>query len=154
MANISDIIEQFILQTMGDDSTIEISRNSLADYFACAPSQINYVLETRFTLDRGFSKESKRGGGGFIKISKIDTDGDSLAQLVLENVGDELSSKRMNQILSRLRQEKILTSKELALVKTALSDEALSVPLMLKDKIRAHAFKCVLIELMKDQGGK
>lgn len=153
MANISDIIEQFILQTMGADSTIEISRNSLADYFNCAPSQINYVLETRFTLDRGFSKESKRGGGGFIKISKIDTEADSLALMVLENVGDELTSKRMNQILLRLLQEKIIDTKEMALVKSALSDEALSVPLMLKDKLRANAFKCVLIELMKEQGG-
>lgn len=153
MANVSDIIEQFILQTMGEDNTIEISRNSLADYFSCAPSQINYVLETRFTLDRGFSKESKRGGGGFIKISKIDTQADGLAVMVLENVGTELTSKRMNQILLRLTQEKVISKKEMNIVKIALSDEALNVPIMLKDKLRANAFKCVLIELMKDQGG-
>ncbi len=153
MANVSDIIEQFILQTMGEDNTIEISRNSLADYFSCAPSQINYVLETRFTLDRGFSKESKRGGGGFIKISKIDTQADGLAVMVLENVGTELTSKRMNQILLRLTQEKVISKKEMNIVKIALSDEALNEPIMLKDKLRAKAFKCVLIELMKDQGG-
>lgn len=152
MANISDIIENFILETMGQDNTIEISRNALANYFCCAPSQINYVLETRFTLDRGFSKESKRGGGGFIKISKIDMQNDGLALMILENVGDELTSKRMNQILMHLRDEDILTDKELILIKTALSDEALSVPIIMKDKLRANAFKCVLIELMKEQG--
>lgn len=150
MANISDIIEQFILSTLGEDSTIEISRNSLADYFDCAPSQINYVLETRFSLDKGFSKESKRGGGGFIKISKIDTKPDSLALMVLENVGEELTCKRMNQILQRLEREKIISKKEGLLVRSALGDEALSVPLMLKDKLRANAFKCVLIQLMKE----
>lgn len=150
MANISDIIEQFILSTLGEDSTIEISRNSLADYFDCAPSQINYVLETRFSLDKGFSKESKRGGGGFIKISKIDTKPDSLALMVLENVGEELNVKRMNQILQRLEREKIISKKEGLLVRSALGDEALSVPLMLRDKLRANAFKCVLIQLMKE----
>ena len=150
MSNISNIIEQFILDTMGDDSSIEISRNSLAEYFNCVPSQINYVLETRFTLDRGFSKESRRGGGGFIKISRISADSNNLAMMVLENVGEELSYKRMNQILQRLTQDKIIKIREMELVKVALSNEALNVPLMLKDKLRANAFKCVLIDLMKE----
>ena len=148
MANLSDIIEQFILQTMAEDSCIEISRNSLADYFNVAPSQINYVLETRFTLDRGFSKESKRGGGGFIKISKIDED-NNIAKLVLENVGDELNYKRMSQILLRLKQEKIVSDKEFNIIKAVLSDDSLNVPTMFRDKLRANAFKRVLIELMK-----
>lgn len=151
MANISNIIEEFILQALGEDDSIEISRNSLADYFCCAPSQINYVLETRFTLDRGFSKESRRGGGGFIKISKL-AQNDHLSTIILENVGEELSYKRMYQILQRLEKEKIISKREFNIIKVALSDEALSAPLMLKDKIRANAFKCLLIELMK--GGK
>ena len=63
-------LKEFILEQLDDTGYIHLSRNELASFFNCAPSQINYVLETRFTLDRGFSKESKRGGGGFIKISK------------------------------------------------------------------------------------
>ena len=95
MANISDIIEQFILKTMGDDESVDISRNELATFFSCAPSQINYVLETRFTVDKGFVKESRRGGGGYIKISKINLDNDEyVSNLILESVGDELSQKR------------------------------------------------------------
>ena len=148
MANISDIIEQFIIDTMADSGTIEISRNSLADYFNCAPSQINYVLDTRFTLDRGFSKESKRGGGGFIKINKV-ADGDKTTLMILENVGEELTFSRMMQILKRLESDKIVTKAEMSLVKAALSDEALSTPIVFKDKLRANAFKSVLIELMK-----
>ena len=71
MANISDIIETFILKTLGEDSYIDISRNELADFFSCANSQINYVLDTRFTMDKGFIIESHRGGGGFIRIKKL-----------------------------------------------------------------------------------
>ena len=59
MANISDIIEKFIIVTMGTNDFIEISRNSLAEHFSCAPSQINYVLDTRFTVDKGYLKDSK-----------------------------------------------------------------------------------------------
>ena len=70
MANISETIEQFIIATLGENDSVDISRNSLAEYFSCAPSQINYVLDTRFTIDRGFVKESKRGGSGYIKISR------------------------------------------------------------------------------------
>ena len=147
MANISDIIEQFILDTMEDSGSIEISRNSLAEYFNCAPSQINYVLDTRFTLDRGFSKESKRGGGGFIKITHMKDD--DATMVILDSVGDELSNQRMVQILKRLSQEKIIKPRELELIKSALSDEALSLPLIMRDKLRANAFKCLLIELMK-----
>lgn len=151
MANISDIIEQFIIDTMAGSDTIEISRNSLADYFNCAPSQINYVLDTRFTLDRGFSKESKRGGGGFIKINRVD-DGDKTTFMILENVGEELTFARMMQILKRLHHDKIVSKNEMMLIKAALSDESLSLPILMKDKLRANAFKSVLIELMK--GGK
>ena len=67
----SEQIEKFIIATLGDNDSIDITRNSLAEYFSCVPSQINYVLETRFTVDRGYVVESKRGGGGFVKISKI-----------------------------------------------------------------------------------
>ena len=71
MANISDIIEAFLLDTLGDDDTLSISRNELANYFSCAPSQINYVLSTRFTPERGYTVESRRGGGGSITVVRI-----------------------------------------------------------------------------------
>ena len=68
MANISDVIEQFLLDSLGEDDSLELSRNELANYFSCAPSQINYVLATRFTPDRGYAIISKRGGGGGIRV--------------------------------------------------------------------------------------
>lgn len=150
MANISDVIEKFIIQTLGEESSVDISRNQLAEYFSCAPSQINYVLETRFTMDKGFIKESKRGGGGFIKLSKIKTDDSNeyLNSLVCESIGDELSQKRMEQILVKLVSEKILTENESVIIVTALSDDSLSMPFTIKDKVRAKSFKNILIKLM------
>lgn len=152
MANISDIIEQFILKTMGEDESVDISRNELASFFSCAPSQINYVLETRFTVDKGFVKESRRGGGGYIKISKINLDNDEyVSNLILESVGDELPQKRFSQILEKLKNEKIISDKEKDIIFSALSDSSLSMPFTIKDSIRAKAFKNVLTTLMKQK---
>lgn len=152
MANISDIIEQFILKTMGDDESVDISRNELATFFSCAPSQINYVLETRFTVDKGFVKESRRGGGGYIKISKINLDNDEyVSNLILESVGEELSQKRLSQILEKLKNEKIISDKEKEIIFSALSDLSLAMPFTIKDNIRAKAFKNVLTTLMKQK---
>lgn len=145
MANISDIIEQFILKSLGDDESVDISRNELANFFSCAPSQINYVLETRFTLDKGFVKESKRGGGGYIKISKINVEDDNyMNNLILESVGDELSYKRLTQILFKLRNEKIISKRESEIISSSLSEQSLSMPFNIKDSIRAKAFKNIL----------
>lgn len=149
MANISDIIEQFILKTLGEDQSVDISRNELASFFSCAPSQINYVLETRFTLDRGFVKESRRGGGGYIKISKINVEDDNyMNNLILESVGDELSYKRLYQILEKLTYEKIITKREADIICASLNDESLAMPFTVKDSIRARAFKNVLTTLL------
>lgn len=150
MANISESIEQFIIATLGDNDSVDISRNSLAEYFSCAPSQINYVLDTRFTVDRGFLKESKRGGSGFIKISRLkNTDeNEYLNSLVIESIGEELSAKRMSQICDKLVSDTILSVNEQMMLETALSDESLAMPFTIKDKVRAKAFKNVLLKLM------
>ena len=108
MANISDIIEEFILKTLGDDDFVDISRNELASFFACANSQINYVLDTRFTMDKGFLKESHRGGGGYIRICRLKIDDNNVGSLILESVGESLTYKRAEQIMERLIFEKIM----------------------------------------------
>lgn len=151
MANISETIEQFIIATMGENNSVDISRNSLAEYFSCAPSQINYVLDTRFTLDRGFIKESKRGGSGFIKISRLKhtDENEYLNGLVVQSIGEELSQKRMTQICDKLVNDQILTLKEQQLIESALSEDSLSMPFTIKDKVRAKAFKNILLQLMK-----
>lgn len=150
MANVSDQIEKFIIATIGDNDSIDISRNSLAEYFSCVPSQINYVISTRFTVDRGFVVESKRGGGGFIKITKIKSNDSNsyLNNLFLESIGDELSSKRFSQILDKLVRDEIMSEKERILIESALSDDSLAMPFTIRDKVRAKAFKNVIVKLM------
>lgn len=150
MANISESIEQFIIATMGENDSVDISRNSLAEYFSCAPSQINYVLDTRFTVDRGFVKESKRGGSGFIKISRLKSTDENayLNSLVIDSIGEELTLKRMSQICDKLVSDSIITNNEKLIIETALSDDSLSMPFTIKDKVRSKAFKNILLKLM------
>ncbi len=150
MSNISELIERFIIGTMGDAESVEISRNSLAEHFSCAPSQINYVLDTRFTVDKGFIKESRRGGSGYIKISRVKNNDKNayLSSLVCESVGDELTYKRLTQILDKLVSDEIVLPNEKLLIETALSDDSLEMPFTIKDKVRAKSFKNILLKLM------
>lgn len=152
MANISDQIEKFIIATLGNNESIDITRNSLAEFFSCVPSQINYVLETRFTVDRGFIVESKRGGGGFVKITKIKNNDNNkyLNGLFLESIGDDLSFKRLSQILDKLFSDGIVSDKERLLIEASLSDDSLAMPFTIRDKVRAKAFKNVILKLMND----
>lgn len=153
MQNISDLIEQFILDALGTERSLDISRNELANFFDCAPSQINYVLDTRFTLDRGFNKSSKRGGGGFIKLTKIPVNQeDDDVNLILSNIGNELSFRRANQIINNLNSENIVTDSEAKIVLSMLSDEALKTPLNLAEKLRAKIFKQMLLYLINKEG--
>ena len=140
-----------MIATLGENDSIEITRNSLAEYFSCVPSQINYVLETRFTVDRGYIVESKRGGGGFVKISKIKTSdsNDYLNGLFLESIGDDLSEKRFSQILDKLVSDNIMAENERVLIEASLSDDSLSMPFTIRDKVRAKAFKNVILKLMR-----
>ena len=84
MARLSDMIEDFINALLNEsDGQLELQRNELADYFECAPSQINYVLATRFSVDRGYYIESRRGGGGYIRIIRLDIDDDDYMMYLL-----------------------------------------------------------------------
>jgi transcriptional regulator CtsR len=149
--SISDIIEQFILESIGDGEYISISRNQLADYFNCVPSQINYVLSTRFTLDRGFITISKRGGGGHIIVKKIPQSKTKYIESLLKSGLIELSEARLLQILKKLEYDDIITERERDIIMSALSDRALLVGGAIKDNVRANILKNILFELLKQQ---
>lgn len=148
MSSISDVIEQFILSTMAEDDYVELSRNDLAKYFACVPSQINYVLNTRFTVNRGYIIESTRGGAGFVKVIKVDAGNNYLNSLI------EICAMPMNylkgcQLLDNLKNKSYLTDNEVNLLKRAISSKSLNNPLNLEEMLRANILKEVIIELMK-----
>ena len=97
---ISDTIERFIREMLGEDESIELKRNELANHFNCVPSQINYVISTRFTTERGYSVESRRGGGGYIKITRVGRNSNNaIIMHILNSIGDSLDILTMEAML-------------------------------------------------------
>ena len=140
--NISDIIEEFIKSTLGDEEKLQLSRNDLANYFSVAPSQINYVLTTRFNVDKGYVVESKRGGGGSVTIIRISQNLDEIIPHILNEIDkvNELTFNKASDILERLVFEGIIDKAEENIIKSAISDKALAVP-MRADGLRKQIFK-------------
>ena len=148
MASRSDIIEQFILKTLAQDSFIELSRNDLAKFFACAPSQINYVLNTRFTVNNGYVIESVRGGAGFIKVTRLTNNNANLYNLI-NLCSEPLTEIEGIQILDNLTSREFISSSESQVLKRAISTKALNNPLNMEETIRANILKEIIIEVMK-----
>lgn len=147
-------IEQFLLEMLElqDDGYIEIGRNELADKFNCAPSQINYVLTTRFTPYKGYYVESRRGGRGYIKIIKMDMTENELIQGVLsETINDEITIDKAQHVLETLVSEGALTKREALLVYHAIDDNGLrQIEVSQRNRVRATIFKNVLLALLRD----
>lgn len=151
MATISDVIENFILSTLGTNNDLNLSRNELAGYFNCAPSQINYVLTTRFNLNRGFIIQSQRGGGGYIRIVRIKDFDDNYIHKVIDSIGDEINFNEARFILEDLMNKKFLTPSQAKTTLYAVSDKALTNPIKLEGKLRANILKNVFINILKEK---
>ena len=150
MANVSDIIENFILSTMGNADDINLSRNELADFFNCAPSQINYVLTTRFNLNRGYIIQSQRGGGGFIKIVKLkDFDNHYVYKIIEENLNKPISYKDALYILEDLVSKSFINKTQARAISYGLTDKALSNPIKMEGQLRANILKSFLINVLR-----
>ncbi len=145
---LSDTIEDFIKMLLAQDETeVELKRNELAEYFGCAPSQINYVLATRFTPDHGYVIESRRGGGGYIRIVRVvQKPGQQLLYLINERIGDTLSETEAARLIAQLVEQKVITGDEGEIMRAGTSAQALSIPIpdAMKDAVRARAFKAML----------
>ena len=126
---ISDIIEEFIKELFDENQNdyIEIQRNELAHQFNCVPSQINYVIETRFKPSQGYYVESKRGGGGNIKIKKLKTNKSDYITHIINNIGDEMTSNDVDILISDFLTYNIITKEEAKLLKVATSDNVLKL---------------------------
>ncbi len=148
--NISNTIAEMIFQMLDEKSEIEFQRNLLAQDLGCVPSQINYVLSSRFTPERGFMVESRRGGGGCIRITRLSYDKDTLLSDVYSRVGDRISENTVEGYLVNLIYHNIISEKEAALIIAATGDRSLKgLPFEYRDTVRAIIFKQMLLALIK-----
>ena len=145
----SDIIEEFIKELFDDTESeqIEIRRNELAEHFNCVPSQINYVISTRFKPSQGYYVESRRGGGGHITIRKVADSNEEYIMHIIKNIEDEMTSNEVDIIISDFLTYGIITKKEAKLLKVARNDNVLRLPKETKDKVRARIVKNMLLNL-------
>ena len=144
----SDLIEEFIKELFDEESQqIEIQRNELAEHFNCVPSQINYVISTRFKPSQGYYVESKRGGGGHITIKKVNNTKEDYIMHIINNVGDEITAGEVDILISDFLTYNIIEEKEAKLIKVATSDNVLAPAKNTKDHLRARILKNMLINL-------
>lgn len=151
MPRISDIIEEFIKQMLEESSEdiLEIQRNELASRFGCVPSQINYVLMTRFTVDKGYYIESKRGGGGSIRITRVSLDtNDYLSNLISERIGSSITQNTAESYIDSFREQGLITHRESAFMKAAINDKTLLGQSQDRDALRANILKAMLLILI------
>lgn len=151
MRNISDLIEQYLKNTLqkSPEHVIEIQRNELADQFACVPSQINYVISTRFTLEKGYLVESKRGGGGFIRIQKMRFPShEELNHYIFRSIGEEIDQTYAEGLIYQLEEAQFISQREAGVLRAAISREALALKLPLRDQVRAKVLRSMLAALV------
>lgn len=148
--NISDIIEQYLKQILEQNGKeiLEIKRSEIADKFQCVPSQINYVINTRFTSERGYIVESKRGGGGYIRIIKIKmNDKIDLINNIMNQIYTRLSQAASDDIILRLLENAVITESEAKLMVSVMDRSVLYIDLPERDELRARMMKAMLTSL-------
>lgn len=143
----SDIIEEFIKELFEEENSIEIQRNELAEQFNCVPSQINYVIATRFKPSQGYYVESRRGGGGHITIKKVNNTKSDYIMHIINNIGNEITSSEVDILISDFLTYDMIEAKEAKLIKVATSDNVLQLNKSEKDKVRARILKNMLLNL-------
>ncbi|AEA00444.1 MULTISPECIES: CtsR family transcriptional regulator [Aerococcus] len=145
--NMSDIIEAYLKEVLQDTERVEIRRSEIADRFECVPSQINYVINTRFTPKQGYQVESKRGGGGYIRIMKLNIidDADYIDNMI-SLVGNDISLRDAVSILTNLMKNELLSESEAAIMHSAIDKQVMS-NFKSPDRVRAVILRNMLEHL-------
>ena len=142
----SDLIARFIMDEMERQGFAELRRASLAERFCCVPSQINYVISTRFSPERGFVVESRRGGGGYIRIRRVRPDHSQLIMHMVNSVGASLDFRTASAFVANALDNGALDAASASLMLAAVGENALRpVPQQYRDTVRASIFKQLLI---------
>lgn len=151
MSSLSKQIEEYIKALLQEEAegVVEIQRNLLSEYFHCVPSQINYVLSTRFTPVQGYMVETRRGGGGYVRIVSLQLDeDDDLQDALTEAVGTQLTQSDSEGLTAYLYQQGIITQREMLLFNSMMKDRVMTgVEKSQRDMIRASMMQQVLAML-------
>lgn len=150
MRNISDVIETYLKQVLeiSQKDILEIKRSEIADKFQCVPSQINYVINTRFTIERGYVVESKRGGGGYIRIMKVESqDSVQLINHLLSLIGSRVTQSMAEGVISRLMNEDVINEREAKIMMSVIDTSVIYIDLPDRDELRARILTAMLTTL-------
>ncbi len=145
---ISDLITNEILRMLNEseENTAEIQRNDFAGSIGCAPSQINYVLSSRFTPEHGYIIESRRGGGGYIKISRVVMRKSTALMHIINSIGDSIDTMSARIVIDNCLQSELINRDVAKMMCAALSNNVMrSVPVILQDGLRAAILKEMLL---------
>lgn len=153
MRNISDVIEGYLKEVieLEGNGLIEIKRSEIANKFQCVPSQINYVINTRFTEERGYQVQSKRGGGGYIRIVRVQiTSSADLIDETIQQLGISAPQQVAEDIIFRLLNEEVISKREAKMMLAAVDRQILALNLPLRDEVRARILRAMLTTLKYD----
>lgn len=150
MMGISDLIASFIQAELeATDGVLELQRSDLAQRFNCVPSQINYVMSTRFSPERGYIVESRRGGNGYIRITRVRMDRQTLLMHVINSVGDTLDLPSARAIVSNLAESGAISTEAARCLLAGIGERAMqTVPPTCRGALRADIVKQILIQLV------
>ena len=141
-----------IISMLEDKNEIEFQRNILAQDVGCVPSQINYVLSSRFTPERGYIVESRRGGGGCVRITRVSYDKNTLIMNVINSVGLYISENTANDHLINLMRHQLISRRDAAIIAASMSDSNFKgLPAEIRDAVRACICKQTLLTIIKQE---
>ena len=148
----SDLIAQYIMDMLeedgSDDSSATIKRNELAETIGCVPSQINYVITSRFTPEQGYIVESRRGGGGYIRITRVSMDKRSAILHIISSIGENIDAKSAQGLIGELLNRNIINMQTAKLLTAAVTDRPYqSIPQEYRDTVRAGILKSLLLNI-------
>ena len=142
----SDMIEEYLKNVIREQGRIEIKRHELAELFDCVPSQINYVINTRFTMQHGYAVESKRGGGGYIRIIKMQIQNDTeLLDRMSQIIGQSVSEKEAQIIIQTLYENELMTRREAQIMLAAIEQNNFTGTRTVAKQLRAN----ILISMIR-----
>lgn len=157
LGNLADRIEVYLKRILeqSNEGYVILQRGVLAEEFSCAPSQINYVLDTRFSVERGYLVESRRGGGGYLRIVRLGLNREEgqFQNVMRQLIGTQLNQDRAYGLLERLMEEELITPREHVIIRAVLHRDSLGYECVSPDMLRAHIMKRILTTLSRDDLG-